>query len=59
MANLKISLDDTKDHSNFNLNPYNQDFIRNKESKNCISAIMSAMVNQIANGDKHYTSLHS
>ncbi len=56
---MKVSIDDTKDYSGFNLKPYNQNFIKNKESKNCISAIMSAMVHQIAKGDQNYHSIET
>jgi len=56
---LKVSVDDARDYSTFNLNTYNTDFLKNHESKNCISAIMSSMITQIAKGDLAYTSLQT
>lgn len=45
---LKVSKDDTKDYSKFNLDLYNANFIKNNESKNSIQAIMTGMVAQIS-----------
>lgn len=58
-AEIKLSIDDTKDYSGFNLKVYNSNFIKNKESKNCIPAIMSAMVFQIAKGDQVFHSIET
>lgn len=54
-ANLKVSMDDTRDPSHFKFDIYRKDFINSRESKNCLSSILSAMVTQIANGEPNLT----
>ena len=48
-------MDDTRDPSYFKFDIYKKDFINSRESKNCLSSILSAMVTQIANGEPNLT----
>mmetsp|Transcript_30514 Transcript_30514/g.29912 ORF Transcript_30514/g.29912 Transcript_30514/m.29912 type:complete len:136 (-) Transcript_30514:157-564(-) len=43
-----VSVDDERDPAQFKLDIYNADFNEHKETRNQISSVMSAMVNQIA-----------
>lgn len=44
----KRSIDEERDKKHFNDKVYKRDFIPDKESANCVPAIMSAMISQIA-----------
>lgn len=48
LEEAKRSVDEERDKKHFNDKVYKKDFIPDKESTNCVPAIMSAMVSQIA-----------
>ena len=43
----RVSLDDERDYSNFNINVYKKDFVDNSETANNVQSVLSAMITQI------------